>query len=80
MNFNISRRAFLAGSASAGALIVMHPFAVQAQAKVGALSPREREVLAALVEGKANKVIGFELGISPRTVEVDRSARGRLPL
>jgi 2',3'-cyclic-nucleotide 2'-phosphodiesterase/3'-nucleotidase len=32
MNFNISRRAFLAGSASAGALIVMHPFAAQAQA------------------------------------------------
>lgn len=30
MNFNISRRAFLAGSASAGALIVMHPFAAQA--------------------------------------------------
>ncbi len=32
MNFTISRRAFLAGSASAGALIVMHPFAAQAQA------------------------------------------------
>jgi 2',3'-cyclic-nucleotide 2'-phosphodiesterase / 3'-nucleotidase len=30
MNFNISRRAFLAGSASAGALIVMHPFAAMA--------------------------------------------------
>ena len=34
MNFNyrISRRAFLAGTASAGALVVMHPFAVQAAA------------------------------------------------
>ncbi|MEO6013839.1 MAG: bifunctional 2',3'-cyclic-nucleotide 2'-phosphodiesterase/3'-nucleotidase [Devosia sp.] len=34
MNFNprLSRRAFLAGSASATALIVMHPFAAQAQA------------------------------------------------
>ncbi|HEY4203064.1 MAG TPA: metallophosphoesterase, partial [Devosiaceae bacterium] len=30
MNFNISRRAFLAGSASAGALIAMHPFAAMA--------------------------------------------------
>jgi 2',3'-cyclic-nucleotide 2'-phosphodiesterase/3'-nucleotidase len=32
MNFRISRRAFLAGSASAGALVVMHPFAVLAAA------------------------------------------------
>jgi len=44
-----------------------------AQARVGVLSPREREVLIALVAGKANKIIGFELGISPRTVEVHRA-------
>lgn len=46
---------------------------IQAEAQVAALSPRETEVLAALVAGKANKVIGFELGISPRTVEVHRA-------
>ncbi|WP_421932868.1 response regulator FixJ [Phenylobacterium sp.] len=37
------------------------------------LSPRETEVLRGVVEGKANKVIAFELGISPRTVEVYRA-------
>ena len=37
------------------------------------LSPREREVLAGLIEGRANKVIAFDLGISARTVEVYRA-------
>jgi len=37
------------------------------------LSPREVDVLRGVVEGKANKVIAFELGISPRTVEVYRA-------
>ena len=37
------------------------------------LSPRERDVLKGVVAGKANKVIAFELGISPRTVEVYRA-------
>jgi two-component system response regulator FixJ len=37
------------------------------------LSPREHEVLNGVVEGKLNKVIAHELGISPRTVEVYRA-------
>ncbi|MFI4950602.1 MAG: response regulator FixJ [Caulobacterales bacterium] len=37
------------------------------------LSPREQDVLGGVVDGKMNKVIAFELGISPRTVEVYRA-------
>ena len=44
-----------------------------AQARVNSLSKREREVLDGLVEGKANKVIAYDLGISVRTVEVYRA-------
>jgi two-component system response regulator FixJ len=40
---------------------------------IATLSPREREVLEALVAGRPNKVIAFDLGISVRTVEVHRS-------
>jgi len=41
--------------------------------KIAALSSREREVLDGLVAGKPNKVIAFDLGISPRTVEIYRA-------
>jgi len=36
----------------------------------GGLCAREREVVALLLEGAPNKVIGFELGLSPSTVSV----------
>jgi two-component system response regulator FixJ len=37
------------------------------------LSPREREVLDGMVAGHANKVIAFNLSLSPRTVEIHRA-------
>ena len=42
-------------------------------ARMATLSQREREVLAGLVEGHANKVIASDLDISARTVEVYRA-------
>lgn len=38
-----------------------------------ALTARERELLYPVTEGKANKLIAMELGISMRTVEAHRS-------
>ncbi|MDB5471971.1 MAG: response regulator [Caulobacter sp.] len=38
-----------------------------------ALSGREAEVLDGLLAGKPNKIIAFDLGISPRTVEIYRA-------
>ncbi len=37
------------------------------------LTPRERGVLDQLVAGKSNKVAAFDLGISPRTIEIHRA-------
>lgn len=41
--------------------------------RVATLSPREREVLGKVVEGKLNKVIADEMGISSKTVEAHRA-------
>ena len=43
------------------------------ESRLAALSNRERDVLDGLVAGRANKQIAFDLGISPRTVEIYRA-------
>ncbi len=43
------------------------------ETRLAALSPRERDVLNGLVAGRANKQIAFDLGNSPRTVEIYRA-------
>ena len=41
--------------------------------RLAALSNRERDVLEGLVSGHANKQIAYDLGISPRTIEIYRA-------
>lgn len=43
------------------------------ESRLAVLSNRERDVLNGLVAGRANKQIAFDLGISPRTVEIYRA-------
>lgn len=43
------------------------------RARLDTLSGRERDVLQGLVDGHPNKIIAYELGISPRTVEIYRA-------
>jgi two-component system response regulator FixJ len=45
----------------------------EAAVKLQALTPRERDVLDGLAKGLPNKTIAYDLGISPRTVEIHRA-------
>jgi two-component system response regulator FixJ len=45
----------------------------EAQVKLQALTSRERDVLNGLAKGLPNKTIAYDLGISPRTVEIHRA-------
>ncbi len=50
-----------------------HTDVAAATARLDLLTPREREVLGGLVAGLPNKTIGYDLGISARTVEIHRA-------
>ena len=44
----------------------------EVEAQLQGLTKRERQVLERLVQGRTNKLVARELGVSPRTVEVHR--------
>ena len=45
----------------------------QIRERIESLTPRERQVMQLVTHGKANKVVGAELGVSQRTVEIHRA-------
>jgi two-component system response regulator FixJ len=51
----------------------LQAMAREAEVRLNVLTPREKDVLAGLVDGHSNKVIAYDLGISPRTVEIHRA-------
>jgi two-component system response regulator FixJ len=66
---SLINRAMEAGSAQNERL----PKEDAARKRLECLTPRETDVMRHLALGKPNKVIAYELGISPRTVEIHRA-------
>ena len=72
------QKAVLLGAIEQGFARLNHSTANREQAheaavKLQLLMPREREVLDGLAKGLPNKSIGYDLNISPRTVEIHRA-------
>ncbi|TPK42165.1 response regulator transcription factor FixJ [Mesorhizobium sp. B2-5-4] len=63
-------RSALDGGKQVGAT---HPQSAEIGSRLSTLSERERQVLNGLVSGLPNKTIAYDLGISPRTVEIHRA-------
>lgn len=61
------------GFAKLGASDLRRLRAEEAATRLEVLTSRERDVLRGLVEGLPNKSIAYDLGISPRTVEIHRA-------
>jgi two-component system response regulator FixJ len=59
--------------AAAEATINASHEAQEASSRIAALTERERQVMELMAAGRPNKIIAYELDISPRTVEIHRA-------
>ena len=66
-------RAIRNAGTRSGAAIAAGSRKTMALSRIEKLSKREREILAGMVEGLSNRLIGKHLSISPRTVELHRA-------